>query len=87
MAYVLIDGKQMKLKKKALVARFLQLHALGLTANLAEVINDGSARHYPVHEQKRSIRAMEEMIKMCTSFIRIARPQVRKIRHIIVECS
>ncbi|KAL8413730.1 hypothetical protein RB594_005107 [Gaeumannomyces avenae] len=76
MASTLIDGKQTKVKKKTLVARFLQSHALGLTSNLAEVINDGSSRYYPVHEQKRSIRAMEEMIKMCTSLIRIARPQI-----------
>lgn len=70
---LLKEGK----KKAHHVGRFLQSHALGLTARFSEVINDNLNRNPPAQEQRRYIRAMEEMIKMCKSYVRIARPQVR----------
>ncbi|KAI6601117.1 hypothetical protein MCOR14_004531 [Pyricularia oryzae] len=66
-------------KKRAMVARYLQIHALGLTATIAETLKESSSTHYPVHERKRSLRAMEEMIKLCRFFIRIARPQITAV--------
>ena len=77
MADLLLETKEAK-KKKTAVRSFLYQYALGITARLTEVINDNVARHPPVQEQRRCIRAMEELVKLCDSTIRIARPQVRR---------
>jgi serine/threonine-protein kinase ATR len=76
MANLLAENKEER-RKKDLVGRFLQQHGLGITARLAEVINDNVAKHPPVQEQQRCIRAVEEMVTLCGPYIRIARPQVR----------
>lgn len=60
-----------------IVGRFLEMYVLGLMARLADVINDRQYLLPPVEEQKRCLRAMEEMIKLCKAYVRIARPQVR----------
>ncbi|OTB07470.1 hypothetical protein M426DRAFT_8837 [Hypoxylon sp. CI-4A] len=54
---------------------FLQRYALALMAGLTQVINDVSIRT-PTQERKRSIKAMEEMIRTGKHYIRIARPQI-----------
>ncbi len=72
---MLEKGKERK-KHKNTVGHFLQQLALGVTAWLAEAINDNAANNPPAQEQRRCIRAMEEMIKLCKSHIRVARPQV-----------
>ena len=58
------------------VGRFLEHYMLGLMARLADVINDRLPTSPPVEEQRRCLRAMEEMIKVCKTYVRIARPQV-----------
>ena len=64
-------------KKAHHVGRFFQQHALGLTARLSDVINDLLNRNPPVQEKRRYIKAMEEMVRVSKSYVRIARPQVR----------
>ncbi|KAL2158380.1 hypothetical protein VTH06DRAFT_4428 [Thermothelomyces fergusii] len=74
---LLADQKDKDKKKKSqVVGRYLQQHALGLTARLSEVINDSWLLHPPVSEQQRCLGAMEEMIRICNSFVCIARPQI-----------
>lgn len=68
-----MDAKNVK---GNLVGRFLQSYVLGLMARLTDVINDTISTHPPILEQRRCIRALEEMIKVCKSYARIARPQV-----------
>ncbi|KAL2181037.1 phosphatidyl inositol 3-kinase-like protein [Thermothelomyces heterothallicus CBS 202.75] len=76
-ALLLADQKDKDKKKKSqVVGRYLQQHALGLTARLSEVINDPWLMHPPVSEQRRCLGAMEEMIRVCNSFVCIARPQI-----------
>ncbi len=75
-ATLLLDSKEEK-GRKNIIGCFLQQHALGITARLAEVINDSVVRQPPIQEQRRCIRALEEMIRLCESYIRIARPPVR----------
>lgn len=56
--------------------RFLHHHALGIMAQLTDVINDVSVVRAPFHERRRCIKAMEEMIRIGKNNVRIARPQV-----------
>jgi serine/threonine-protein kinase ATR len=63
-------------KKSHHVGRFFQQHALGLTARFSDVINDLLNRNPPAQEKRRYIKGMEEMVKVCKSYVRIARPQV-----------
>jgi serine/threonine-protein kinase ATR len=76
MATMLLSGTKEGRKKSGIIGRFFQQHALGLTTRLTEVINDTITAHPPIQEQKRCLRAMEEMIVLCKEYIRIARPQV-----------
>jgi len=83
MTNLLLEGKEAR--KKTAVRSFLHQYALGITARLTEVINDNVAKHPPVQEQRRCIRALEELVKLCESDIKIARPQVRipdRTRHV-----
>ncbi|KAL2019577.1 hypothetical protein VTK56DRAFT_9474 [Thermocarpiscus australiensis] len=73
---LLPDQKDKRTKKSHIVGRYLQQHALGLAARLSEVINDTLQMHPPVAEQKRCLGAMEEMIRVCNSYVCIARPQI-----------
>lgn len=68
--------KDKRTKKSHMVGRYLQQHALGLTAQLTEVINDPWMILPPVTEQRRCLGAMEEMIRICNSYACIARPQI-----------
>jgi hypothetical protein len=70
--------KETRNKKTDLVGRFLQLHILGLMTRFTDVINDSISIHPQVTEQRRCIRALEEIIRICQSYARIARPQVRQ---------
>lgn len=73
---ILIANKEARQKKGNPTGRFLQSHLLGLMARLTDVINDSLSTHPPAQEQRRCIRAMEEMIRVCRDYARIARPQV-----------
>jgi serine/threonine-protein kinase ATR len=73
---VLSSGKDGKPKKGNIIGRYLQSHVLGIMARLADVINDPRMDIPPVQEQKRCIRAIEETVKICKEYARIARPQV-----------
>lgn len=68
-----LDSRQ---KKSDVIGRFLQPHVLGLMARLTDVITDSTSSQSPVLEQRRCIRAMEDMIRVCKAYSRIARPQV-----------
>ena len=70
------DQKEKRPKKSQIVGSFLQQHALGLTSRLSEVINDTWLSRPPVSEQRRCLGAMEEMIRVCNSYVCIARPQI-----------
>lgn len=73
---ILAANKETKQKKANLTGRFLQSQLLGLMARFTDVLNDSLPVTPPVQEQRRCIRAMEEMIKICKDYTRIARPQV-----------
>ena len=70
------DQKDKKTKKSHIIGRFLQQHALGLATRLGEVINNTVNLGPTVQEQRRCLKAMEEMIRVCNSYVCIARPQV-----------
>ncbi|TGJ81418.1 hypothetical protein E0Z10_g7330 [Xylaria hypoxylon] len=72
---ILIANGESK-KKSHATGRFLHHHALGLMAQLTDVINDTSVIRAPFHERRRCITAMEEMIQIGKNDVRIARPQV-----------
>lgn len=76
MATLLLADQKDKRKKTQIVGRYLQQHALGLTARLSEVINDTWLSTPPISEQQRCLGAMEEMIRICNTFVCIARPQI-----------
>ncbi|KAI1816156.1 phosphatidylinositol 3 [Poronia punctata] len=65
-----------KKKKSQAAGRFLHHHALGLMAQLTDVINDTSVSRAPFYERRRCISAMEEMIRIGKNDVRIARPQI-----------
>ncbi|KAK4102952.1 phosphatidyl inositol 3-kinase-like protein [Parathielavia hyrcaniae] len=73
---LLADQKERKTKKSDVVGRYLQPHALGLTARLSEEVNGTWPSRPLVSEQRRCLGAMEEMIKICKSYMCIARPQI-----------
>lgn len=73
---VLGSVKETRNRKTDLVGRFLQSHILGLMARFTDVINDSTSIHPRVMEQISCIRALEEMIRICQSYARIARPQI-----------
>jgi serine/threonine-protein kinase ATR len=68
--------KETRNKKENTVGRFLQNYILGLMARLTDVINDSVASAQPIMEQRRYIRALEEMIRLGKGYVRIARPQI-----------
>ena len=69
-------NKEPKQKKGSVVGHFLQPYILGLMARLTDVVNDSVASQPEVTEQRRCIRALDEMIQVCGPYARIARPQV-----------
>ncbi|KAJ4298728.1 serine/threonine-protein kinase M1 [Collariella sp. IMI 366227] len=73
---LLVDPKDKRIKKSQIVGSYFQQHALGLTARLSEVINDTWLAHPPISERRQCLGAMEEMIKICQSYVCIARPQI-----------
>lgn len=73
---LLSANKDTKLRKSNVIGQFLQSHVLGLMARLTDVINDSVSRHPPILEQRSCIRTLEEMIKYCKGYARVARPQV-----------
>ncbi|KAH7316595.1 hypothetical protein B0I35DRAFT_354216 [Stachybotrys elegans] len=80
MALMLVGpSKESKHKKGNLVGRFLHAHILGLIAPLTDVINDSIPVDSLVIEQRRCVRALEEMIKLCKDYARIARPQISAV--------
>lgn len=73
---ILTANKDTKHKKGNTIGRFLQSHILGLMARFTDVINDSVSLYPPVMEQRSCIGALGEMIKVCQTYARIARPQV-----------
>ncbi|TDZ15040.1 Protein kinase rad3 [Colletotrichum orbiculare MAFF 240422] len=73
---IMAANKEARPKKGNTIGRFLQSYILGLMARLADVINDMPLLCPPPEEQRRCIRAMEEMIRLCKAYVRIARPQI-----------
>lgn len=78
---MMVANKESRPKKGNTIGRFLESYILGLMARLADVINDMPLVSPPVEEQRRCVRAMEEMIRLCKTYVRIARPQVRDEKH------
>ncbi|CAM1502082.1 Fc.00g040660.m01.CDS01 [Cosmosporella sp. VM-42] len=75
-AMILAANKEPKQKKGNPIGRFLAAHLLGLMARLTDVINDSLSNSSALQEQRRCIRAMEEMIWVCKEYARMARPQI-----------
>ncbi|UQC83200.1 phosphatidylinositol 3 [Colletotrichum lupini] len=73
---MMVANKESKPKKGNTIGRYLQSYILGLMARLADVINDMPLVFPPAEEQRRCIRALEEMIRHCKAYVRIARPQI-----------
>lgn len=71
----LLNTKERKKKEYHIIGGYLQGHALGLTAKLSEAIADSNGVNTPFQERRRCLRAMEEMIRVCRSYVSIARPQ------------
>ncbi|KAK8008761.1 Protein kinase rad3 [Apiospora marii] len=66
-------------QKKAATGRFLAQNALGMMARLTDIFNEpmnSRSTTFRIDEQKRCIKAMEEMIRIGKTFINIARPQI-----------
>ncbi|KAI1864693.1 hypothetical protein JX265_008417 [Neoarthrinium moseri] len=63
-------------KKASATSLFLMDQVLGLVSCLTDIFNSTSTSRSTVEEQKRSIRAMREMIRIGGRSIRIARPQI-----------
>jgi len=73
---LLVDAKDKKAKKSHIIGRYVEQHALGLASKLGETITDSVGSNPPAQERRRCLRAMEEMIRVCRSYVCIARPQV-----------
>jgi len=67
-------AKEPKQRKGNMVGRFLNSLALGLMTRLTDVITDAASSS--VSEQRRCLRAIEEMITVSKEYSQIARPQV-----------
>jgi serine/threonine-protein kinase ATR len=76
MANAVAEPATRRAKKGHLVSYFLQQHALGLATRFSEIINDSAMLQPLMRERQQYVRAMEEMVKLGKSYIRIARPQV-----------
>lgn len=80
---ILGKTRESKSKKDNIVGRFLQFHMLGIMTRLADVINDSAAVNPQTLEQRTCIQTLEELIKVCKSYTRVARPQACSS---IVQC-
>ncbi|PSR90721.1 phosphatidylinositol 3 [Coniella lustricola] len=58
------------------IARFLAIHALGLSTIMIQVITSHLPVALPIQERRRCIRAMDEMINLGKGYLRLARPQI-----------
>ncbi|KAI8627883.1 phosphatidylinositol 3 [Xylariaceae sp. FL1651] len=76
MASMILAASGEPKKRGHATGRFLHHHALGLMAQLTDVINEVSITRAPFHERRRCIKAMEEMILTGKNDVRIARPQI-----------
>ncbi|CAH0039431.1 unnamed protein product [Clonostachys solani] len=77
MASIMLAGnKEARSKKANIIGLFLQDYLLGLIAQFANMISDPFSNNVPIIEQRRYIRALDEMIKFCKGYARIARPQI-----------
>ncbi|KHO10999.1 hypothetical protein MAA_11390 [Metarhizium robertsii ARSEF 23] len=73
---ILSTNKDPKSKKGNVIGRFLQSHVLGLMARLTDVINDSITLQPLIMEQRSAIVTLEEMLKVCKQYVRVARPQI-----------
>ncbi|KAK3987423.1 hypothetical protein QBC44DRAFT_351810 [Cladorrhinum sp. PSN332] len=74
MASLLTKPKEEKIKKSHMIGRWLSPLTLGLTQRLVEVISQTPESAHDIRDQKRHLRAMEEMVKLCGAYIGGARP-------------
>lgn len=58
------------------MSAFLNQHILGLVTRIVEAVN-GTRDEHMITERERSIKAMEELVKLAKTDARAARPQVR----------
>ncbi|KAH8201173.1 hypothetical protein TruAng_004641 [Truncatella angustata] len=65
-----------KQKKNQLTSIFLTDQVLGLVSSLTEIFNQSPDGRSVLEEQKRAIKAMEELIRMGRKNIRMVRPQI-----------
>lgn len=63
--------------KSETIGRYVEQHALGLVSKLSEVITDSINTNPSAQERRQCLRAMEEMIRICRTYVCVARPQVR----------
>lgn len=73
---ILRNNKDTRHRANNAIGRFLQSHVLGLLARLVDVINDPMSVNPPVLNQRSAIRTLEEIVRVCKSYARTARPQV-----------
>ncbi|KAF4124503.1 serine/threonine-protein kinase ATR [Geosmithia morbida] len=76
MAALVATNSKEKNRKGNVIGRFLQPYLLGLMARFTDVISDSMSTNPPIMEQRRCILAMDEMIRLCHGYSRIARPQI-----------
>ncbi|KAL2062316.1 hypothetical protein VTL71DRAFT_6582 [Oculimacula yallundae] len=62
-------------KKSNSMAAFLNQHLLGLVTRIVEAVN-GTRDEHMITERERSIKAMEELVKLAKTDARAARPQL-----------
>ncbi|KAK0655783.1 hypothetical protein B0T16DRAFT_487236 [Cercophora newfieldiana] len=71
------DPKDKKNSKTShIIGRYVEQHALGLVSKLGEVITDSISANPPAQERRQCLRAMEEMIRICRTYVCVARPQI-----------
>ncbi|KAK4162009.1 hypothetical protein QBC43DRAFT_216438 [Cladorrhinum sp. PSN259] len=74
MASLLTGPKQENITKSQLIGSWLAPLTLGLTQRLVEVISQTTESYLGIREQRRHLRAMEEMARICGPYISGARP-------------
>ncbi|XMA19178.1 hypothetical protein WAI453_011969 [Rhynchosporium graminicola] len=68
-------GESNSSKKPNSMVTFLNQHMLGLVTRIVEAVN-GTREEHVITERERSIKAMEELVKLAKTDARAARPQL-----------
>lgn len=69
-------GAENNPKRPNSMSAFLNQHILGLVTRIVEAVN-GTRDDQMISEREKSIKAMEELVKLAKTDARAARPQVR----------